>query len=179
MAMYRLRTKDCPETDLAKRWALPDRVFFACGACHILAYAFLTRYDGWDARAVWIKPNAGHTGNHVVVSFGDTVFDYHGYSKREDYLDHYWKRAIQAFPNWNASLVELPTDVLISESKSRTYDGLWLRQPDQYYRNALPRAHEFLARFSHPETLQEEPREIVSSSEIVLAVHPSGRENPP
>jgi hypothetical protein len=29
------------------RWALPDRVFFACGACHILAYAF---YSGGDDR---------------------------------------------------------------------------------------------------------------------------------
>jgi hypothetical protein len=26
------------------RWALPDRVFFACGACHILAHAFLERW---------------------------------------------------------------------------------------------------------------------------------------
>jgi hypothetical protein len=27
--------------DPVRRWSLPDRVFFACGACHILAYAFL------------------------------------------------------------------------------------------------------------------------------------------
>jgi hypothetical protein len=41
--MYQLRTKGA-KRDPIKRWALPDRVFFACGACHILAYAFLRAY---------------------------------------------------------------------------------------------------------------------------------------
>ena len=34
--------------DPARRWALPDRVFFACGACHVLASAFLERHAGAD-----------------------------------------------------------------------------------------------------------------------------------
>jgi len=154
-AMYRLRTRDCRKGDLPKRWALPDRVFFACGACQVLAYAFLTRYNLPDAKAVWIRPDAYHTGNHIFVSFGDYVFDYHGYSKRERYLEHYWKRAIQAYPDWSASLVDLPTDVLISEGKSRTYDGLWLKQPNQFHRNALPRAEDFLNRFSPPRRIPD------------------------
>jgi hypothetical protein len=55
--MYRLRPgiKQNPE----KRWALPDRVFFACGACHILAYAFLRRFPDRDFRAVWIQAGPG------------------------------------------------------------------------------------------------------------------------
>ena len=28
-----------------KRWALPDEVFFAAGACHILAFSFLEKYS--------------------------------------------------------------------------------------------------------------------------------------
>lgn len=148
--MYQLRTKDCRKRDLPKRWALPDRVFFACGACQVLAYAFLTRYNLPDSKAVWIKPDQGHTGNHIFVSFGDWVFDYHGYSRRAGYLEHYWKRARQSYPGWGAALVELPTDVLVSNSQSRTYDGLWLRQPDQFHMNALPRAEAFLQRFPAP-----------------------------
>jgi hypothetical protein len=62
------------------RWALPDRVFFACGACHILAYAFLQRWGGPSMQAVWIKPAPGHIGNHVFINGGEWVFDYHGYS---------------------------------------------------------------------------------------------------
>jgi hypothetical protein len=132
------------------RWALPDRVFFACGACQVLAYAFLTRYDDLNAKAVWIKPDEGQTGNHIFVAFKETVFDYHGYAQREAFLSHYWKRAAQRFPGWDASLIELPIDVLVSEAKSRAYDGLWLRQPDQFLHNALPRAESFLNRFPKP-----------------------------
>ncbi len=30
--------------DPVRRWHLPDCVFFACRACHILTYAFLQKY---------------------------------------------------------------------------------------------------------------------------------------
>ena len=130
------------------RWALPDRVFFACGACHILAYAFLERYGG---RAEWIKPAAGHTGNHIFVALGGRVFDYHGYAERERFLEHYWKRARHWYPGWDGSLVPLPADVLVSEARSRTYDGLWLREPSQFLHDAMPRARAFLDRFPAPE----------------------------
>ena len=69
--MYRLRPgiKKHPE----KRWALPDRVFFACGACHILAYAFLRRFPDRGFRALWIRPAQGFTGNHIIVANGDLL----------------------------------------------------------------------------------------------------------
>lgn len=70
------------------RWALPDRVFFACGACHILAYAFLERCPAASARAVWLKPDAGFSGNHIFADGGDRVFDYHGYADRNAFLAH-------------------------------------------------------------------------------------------
>lgn len=132
------------------RWALPDRVFFACGACHILAHAFLTRWQVPGAKAVWIKPAEGYTGNHIFVDGGDWVFDYHGYVNRQTYLRHTSRRAQQRWAGWEASLIELPEDVLISETKSRTYDGLWLRQPDQFLHDAMPRALAYLERFAAP-----------------------------
>jgi len=118
---------------------LPDRVFFACGACHILAYAFVEQYRPAAAKALWIKPQAGFAGNHIFVAAQDWTFDYHGYSKPRALLDHTWKRAGHFWPGWDATLVELPCDVLISEAKSRTYDGLWLREPEQFLHDALPR----------------------------------------
>lgn len=132
------------------RWDLPDRVFFACGACHILAHAFLTRWESPGAKAVWVKPAEGYAGNHIFVDGGDWVFDYHGYVNRQTYLAHTWRRAQQRWAGWEASLVELPEDVLISETKSRTYDGLWLRQPDQFLHDATPRALAYLERYSAP-----------------------------
>lgn len=135
--------------DLAARWAWPDRVFFACGACHILAYAYLKRWGRDGDQAVWIKPAKGLGGNHVFVDLGDLVFDFHGFSERDAFLDHYWYRARKALPGWDGELVDLPTEVLISEAKSKTYEGLWLREPKQFHRDALPRAENFLEKYEH------------------------------
>lgn len=129
---------------------MPDRVFFACGACHILAYAFLERYDRPGAKAFWLKPDQGFTGNHIVVATDAWVFDYHGYADRERFLAHTFKRARQRWPGWQASLVELPTHALVSEAASRRYEGLWLREPNQFLHDALPRALAYLDRFAAP-----------------------------
>jgi hypothetical protein len=147
--MYQPRTANYDKRDPVKRWNLPDRVFFACGACHILAYAWLQRFARYETSALWIKPAQGHTGNHIVVATPDWIFDYHGYARRAVYIDHCFRRARQRWPGWDASLITLPQDVLISEEESRQYDGLWLRQPDQFLHNALPRAERFLDRFDH------------------------------
>jgi hypothetical protein len=40
--------------------------------------------------------------------------------------------------------------VLISEKLSRQYEGLWLREPEQFLQDALPRASAFLQRFPPP-----------------------------
>ena len=148
-SMYKLRTiggKRHPETN----WALPERVFFACGACHILAYAFRTTYSESGFKPIWIRPKRGYTGNHILVVCGQRAFDYHGYSEWLVLLAHMKRKANQWWPGWDADLVELPDDILISESKSRTYEGLWLREPTQFLFDALPRAQRFLSRFPSP-----------------------------
>jgi hypothetical protein len=132
------------------RWALPDRVFFACGACHILAYAFLERHADWRPKVIWLKPAPGFAGNHIFIDGGEWVFDYHGYSDRGRFLAHTHKKASRWWSGWRASLVELPPDVLVSEEKSRTYEGLWLREPHQFLHDALPRARSYLRRFPAP-----------------------------
>lgn len=154
--MYQPRTPGYRKSNAEMRWALPDRVFFACGACHILAYAFLQRWGGPDMQAVWIKPAPGHIGNHVFINGGEWVFDYHGYSAKPRFLAHIWRGARQRWPGWDGTLVELPPDVLISEQKSRTYDGLWLREPGQFLHDAMPRAEAYLDRFGSPPNQTEQ-----------------------
>lgn len=142
--------------DPVKRWHLPDRVFFAAGACHILAYAFLERFAGFGYRALWIRPTSGFTGNHVIVVRGNSAFDYHGHSALSKLLLHMQAKAEYWWPGWDFETIALPCDVLISEQKSRTFDGLWLREPGQFLHDALPRARSFLDRFPpplrHPDT---------------------------
>ena len=91
--MYQPRTPGFTKRDPVKRWAVPDRVFFACGSCHILAHAFLERYGTPAHEVTWIKPAAGYWGNHIFVSSADWVFDFHGYSRRDAFLAHVWKRS--------------------------------------------------------------------------------------
>jgi hypothetical protein len=149
--MVYIRRTPGAKHDKLKQWNLPDRVFFAAGACHILAYAFLERFPDCDARPYWIKPLDGSPTNHMIILKGDCAFDYHGYTKRDALMSHFQRRACQYWPEWRGELVEIQPDALISTEKSRTYSGLWLREPQDFMFNALPRARAYLDRFSHPD----------------------------
>lgn len=146
--MYKLPpgTKSDPE----KRWALSERVFFACGACHILAFAFLERYPDAGFAPIWIRPANGFAGSHIVVVRDDVAFDYHGYSRWPVLLNHIRRKANRWWPGWSADLIPLPTEVLVSEIRSRYYDRLWLREPEQFLYDASPRARACLDRFPPP-----------------------------
>ena len=99
---------------------------------------------------MWLKPASGFTGNHIFVDSNAWIFDHHGYSRREQFLAHTFRKAERWWPGWQASLIELPRDVLISEAKSRTHEGLWLREPGQFFHDAMPRARAYLDRFPPP-----------------------------
>jgi len=133
--------------DPVRRWHRPDRHFFANGACQVLAFAFLERYPDLEFRARWIKPAAGFSGNHIYVTDGINAFDYHGLTPEPRLLALAFRRGGRFFPGWDAALVDLPTDVLISEPRSRQIEGLWLREPSQFLHDALPRARTFLDGF--------------------------------
>ena len=81
------------KSDPHRRWSLPDRVFFAAGACHILAFAFLTKYPDAGFQPLWIKPAQGFTGNHVIAVRDHLAFDYHGYSHWPRLLTHMHRKA--------------------------------------------------------------------------------------
>ena len=119
-------------------------MFFACGACHILAYAFVDRYPSSGFKPIWVKPIAGYTGNHIAVVRNNQAFDYHGYSNWHALRSHEITKANRWWPGWQAKIIELPMEVLISEKQSRQIEGLWLREPKQFLHDAMPRAQRFL-----------------------------------
>jgi hypothetical protein len=152
--VYQPRTPGYHSQDQVARWALPDRVFFACGACHILAHAFLERYSEPQHQVTWIRSDPGYWGNHIVVGTTDWAFDFHGYSRREAFFAHAWKRNRSLWRGWNATLVPLPRDVLISGMRSQEFDRrLKLRAPQQFLHDALPRARRYLERFPAPDAI--------------------------
>jgi len=98
--------------DPVRRWALPDRVFFACGACHILAFAFLEAYPDAGYEPFWIRPTGGRAGNHIVLLRGDEAFDYHGYSAWSRLAEHFVRRNENRWPGWGYDLLTLEPDAL-------------------------------------------------------------------
>ena len=133
--------------DPVLRWHRPGRHFFANGACQVLAYAFLEKYPDLEFGARWIKPAPAFAGNHIYVTDGVVAFDYHGLTTEERLLALAFRRARRFFPDWDATLIDLPAEVLISETRSREHDGLWLREPNQFLHDAMPRARAFVHRF--------------------------------
>lgn len=139
--------------DPEKRWALPDEVFFAAGACHILAFAFLEKYPDLEFQAKWIKPLNGHRGNHIFVTNNELAFDYNGFTTIDNFIENTEGQMRSIFYNWNYELINLPKRVLVSEKESKTYDGLWLREPGQFLHDALPRAEKYLEKFNLPDEM--------------------------
>jgi len=150
--MYKRRTPGA-KRDPVKQWALTDKVFFACGACHILAAAFLDTYRDGGFTPFWVRPIPGHTGNHIVLIRGDVVFDYHGYSRWPAYWAHTVRRATQWWEGWSADLVEMRPDALVSRANAGEYLGLWLKEPRDFLFDPLPRARRYLQRFPAPSTV--------------------------
>src|SRR5437879_13787180 len=84
---------------------------------------------------------------HIYVTDGINAFDYHGLTTEQRLLALAFRRGRRFFPGWDAALVDLPADVLISERRSRQIEGLWLREPKQFLHDALARARNFLDGF--------------------------------
>lgn len=138
------------KNDPIKRWELPDKLFFSNGACHILAYAFLVRYPNENFKSIWIRPKSEFKGNHIFVTNNSLVFDYNGFNNPDVFFTELKSGMTKHYTNWSFDLIELSKDVLISEKKSKNHEGLWLRPPEKFLHNALPRAEEYLEKFRFP-----------------------------
>lgn len=131
--------------DAARRWALPDRIFYGHGACHILAGTYLEIYPDSGFYAVWVKPWEGFHGNHIFVTDGQIAFDYHGYSVRARLLIHHEKAWSSRFDGWGADTIPVDFPLLnTAELNARN-----MRGPDQYYGDAVERTQRYLKRVDH------------------------------
>lgn len=134
------------KTDPQRRWALPDRIFFGHGACHILAGIFLETSPLPGFHAERIVPGDGFAGNHIYVTDGLIAFDFHGYSSRLRLLDHHtngW--ANRYVTGWHCRLESVDFNLLsTTDLNQRKMLG-----PDQYGSDVISRARAFLDRVDH------------------------------
>jgi hypothetical protein len=132
---------EAQKRDLAWNWHRGDRAFFQAGACHILADAFLRRFPDTGFRPLMIQPTGGFRGGHIVAASPTTVFDWHGFSDRERFLAHYFRKLRQFYPGWDASVFEL--DDFMTPAFFEKFNH---RAPAQYFRDPTPRAEAFVTR---------------------------------
>jgi hypothetical protein len=131
--------------DPQRRWALPDRIFFGHGACHILAGVFLERPPLAGFYAERVIPGEGFWGNHIYVTNGVIAFDYHGYSGRDRLLEHHRRGWSRRHDGWGCTIEAVDFRLLeTAELNERKMLG-----PDQYLHDAIPRARRFIERVNH------------------------------
>jgi hypothetical protein len=142
--MYQLKPgiKQDPE----RRWALPDRVFFGFGACHILAGVYLQNPPLPGFFSERVIPGDGFSGNHIYVTNGDIAFDYRGYVKRECLLRRHDTGWAEQYPGgWNSRLEQSDFDLLDTHALNQRK----MRGPDQYFGDPVARAEAFIAKIDH------------------------------
>jgi len=153
--MYKM--KPGVKKDPVRRWALPDRVFFGNGACHILAGVFLTVESDLNFFAERIIPGDGFAGNHIYVTNGTIAFDFHGYSSRLRLLQHHtsaWSG--QYSGGWNCILERVEFDLLSTAELNRRK----MLGPDQYGEDPVSRAQVFIQRIDHNKGMDKAARTI-------------------
>ncbi len=132
--------------DVEKAWLRSDEDFFAAGACHVLAHAFLTMYPDAGYRPMMIVPATGYRGRHVIAASRDHVFDFNGYTEREFFLAELERLHQQRDKGWCAQLVELHVDPA-GWDFCRQHRH---RHPSQFFRNPVARARAFIHRAGPP-----------------------------
>ncbi|MFD2262833.1 hypothetical protein ACFSM5_08035 [Lacibacterium aquatile] len=143
--------------DHPRRWALPDRIFFGYGACHILAGVYLRDPPLPGFYAERIIPAEGFAGGHAYVTDGCIAFDYHGYSLRNRLLAHHARGWSARYPGWDCAIERVSFDLLdTAELNQRKMLG-----PNQYLRDASTRAMAFIARVLHLQA-SEKARRLAS-----------------
>jgi hypothetical protein len=145
MRRITLRTPE-QRADQDLSWSRPDEQFFASGACHVLAAAFLMTYPRAGFSAWTLVVDQGQRVAHVVAAREAEVFDVWGYTPRAQFLTEYTAAMRVWFPDWRADFQPLDADPM-GWDFCRARDH---RHPTQFRHDPLERAVAFLRRFPPP-----------------------------
>lgn len=125
-------------------WQRPDLNFFAAGACHVLAFAFLEAYPRSGFRPRWIRPAPGCGGTHMYVTDGTLAFDAQGYVPEAELLAGHRAAYLTRNPAWRADVLDV--DVPLAEFCAAHHH----RAPWEFPPGVWERARRYLERFTPP-----------------------------
>src|SRR5690606_15602752 len=123
------------KADAIASWDRPDEQFFAAGACHILAGAFLEEHEQSGFSAYLVEPASGFSGRHVFATDETTAFDWRGYRSRRAYLGLLEEECRALMPGWRYSLVPVPEPLGWSFCRVHCH-----RHPSQFPGDVVARA---------------------------------------
>ena len=122
-------------------WNRDDVRFFAAGACHILAFAFLEVYPDAGFRTVGIRARGQAHPMHVYVTDGQWAFDFDGWTPVDELL------AVTRAAEPDADYQQLPIETDLS-----TYCREHNHRDRPYYAfDPWERALRYIERFPTPE----------------------------
>jgi hypothetical protein len=123
-------------------WKREDISFFAAGACHILAYMFLSLHNNDECELIHIKPVGHYRGNHMYVVIGEWAFDFNGWTLEKELLNEYEKAYKELYDEWKFKRV-------IVEEKFTDYILKNNHRPPEYF-PYLPweRAYNYIKKFT-------------------------------
>lgn len=130
------------KADQRLSWLREDKAFFAAGACHILAYAFLEIHPGEDYQIIYIHPKAGYHGNHVYVSKGNWAFDYSGWTLESELTETTIREYSSESPGWGYDRI------VLAESLEEFCLKNDHRLPQNYYSDVWARAITYIEKFT-------------------------------
>jgi hypothetical protein len=140
------RRTDAERADQLLSWRRNDKSFFAAGACHILAWVFLSCEDrAAGFSPVGLRQVGEEYMNHVYVSDGRWAFDHDGWTREDELLAV--TRAARADATPGAVVERL---ALLKDLEQFCAECNY-RLPSQFAYDAVPRARAYIARFPpHP-----------------------------
>ncbi|MEO3754734.1 hypothetical protein [Streptomyces sp. B6B3] len=145
--MYRpsalFRRTAAERRDQLLSWRREDTAFFAAGACHILAFAFLEAHPaaaaaGFGPVGLWAR--GARDPSHVFVSDGAWAFDHDGWTPTSELLAV--TRAAEPEAGYTTRPIVLDLDAFCA--------GHWHRPRHLFAHDPWPRALRYVARLPGP-----------------------------
>lgn len=131
--------------DIFASWERDDQSFFASGACHILADAFVQLHRDEGYKMVHLKPAEGFSGNHVYASNGTWAFDHNGWAREAELLEVTERAFVDRYPDWSYQRNEIEWTMTSLETFCRANNH---RLPWQYAYLPWERAYRYISKFS-------------------------------
>lgn len=126
-------------SDQRVAWERSDQAFFAAGACHVLAWVCRDTYSERSIDLAAVRFAGEQQAFHTYAAWDGWAFDHSGWSPEQELL-----AVNETFEG--RRLERVAVTVGLAEFCAEHY----CRMPHQYWRDPLPRARGYVARFDPP-----------------------------